>query len=361
MKIAEHGKKFYSLAVMNAAKFSFNVLFAYLFQCIFGVGSILVGVAVCVGLTTLPGMDLGIRKLPMAGIIIVLYTAAGAVSQLALCNPWLALPANFLFVGLILLLSSEPVRMKTSISFLLCFIFCQANPTSPKEIGMRLLSLFTGGLIVAAVLIVRWSRKGIGSDGRTLFQQMRLCSRKRGYIFRSGLGIATAMLIASLANLERPMWISIVVMSLTQVEFAETKRRIMHRSMATVLGAAVFAGILIQYVPQQYTMLFVLLIGYISFFTSEYKYTQIVNAICALNASMLVLGVESAIVMRVFCLAVGIFVTLGMWKLQEIIKKIARNRERFTAGSGGLSLPYEVKERISVLWKGREEKNSFVQ
>lgn len=326
MKRAEKGKSFFKRAGVNALKFAFNVLFAYVFQVVFGPENILVGVALCVGLTTLPEMDTGIQRVPMAGIIVGLNLAAGLAAQFALTNIWLALPVNALFVAALLLLSAEPVSKKTAISFLLCFIFCQANPVPTERLGMRMAALLAGSVLIAAVLFVKWKRRGIGDAGRTLSEQIRFCALQRGYIFRSALGISVAMAIGMAAGLKRPMWISIVVMSLTQVDFEETRRRIMYRSMATILGAAVFLGILVRFMPGGYAMLFVLCLGYISFFTTKYQYTQIVNTVSALNAALIVLDSEHAVVTRVFCLALGILVTLCMWKLETVLKQVLKRR-----------------------------------
>lgn len=315
----------WKLVLMNACRFTFNVLFAYVFQVVFGPENILAGVAICVGLTTLPDLDPGIRPVPMAAIIMVLYVGAGAVAQLALA-PWgIAFIADVLFVGVILLLSSEPIVLKTSISFLLCFVFCQANPVPATGFGIRLLSLAAGGAIVAAVTVLCWKRKKTGEGGRTMKEQIALCAQNRGYILRASFGIGTAMLVGMVAPLERPMWISIVVMSLTQVQLSETKQRILYRSAATIIGAVIFSVVLVQVIPREYAMVFILLIGYISFFTKEYKYTQIVNAICALNASLLVLTPENAVINRVMCLGCGIVVVVIMWGLQYLFRYCRKN------------------------------------
>lgn len=318
---SECGGRNIRLVFGNALKFCFNVLFAYFFQVVFGTENILPGVAVCIGLTTLPEMDLGIRGLHMSAVIWLLYMGAGLTAQMALGNIWAAFFVNFAFVAGILLLSAEPVAMKTSISFLLCFVFCQANPVPAEKLGMRLAALAVGSLMVSAAVLIQWRRRGILSNGRKITEQICLCGRRRGYILRTALGLATAMAIGMAVHLERPMWISIVVMSLSQIEFAETKERILYRSMATILGAAVFYGILVRFIPGRYAMVFILLLGYLSFFTTKYKYTQIVNAVCALNASLFLLDPQNAIVMRIFCLAIGITVTLAMWKLQHLVRQ----------------------------------------
>ena len=327
MNKKEKYKNNLKLVFENLLRFAFNVLFATGFQILFGGENILPGVAICVGLTMLPYMDTGIRPLTMAGIIMILYTGSGIAAQFALGSPWIALPVYFIFVVLIMILTGEPLELRVSVSFLLCFVFCQANPVPPEAFPGRMAALAAGAALTALVTFLVWRWKGIGENGKTLLGQVRLCFKNKGYILRTGLGLALAMLLGMLMGLKRPMWISIVVMSLTQADFIDTKKRILYRSLATIFGAAAFAGILIPFIPGRYSMILILLLGYLSFFTKEYKYTQIVNAICALNASLIVLQAQEAVVARVFCLAVGIGVVLAIWGLQNGAVRI---REAFS-------------------------------
>ena len=140
-------KNLIKLIFENAFRFLFNVGFVYLFQFLFGMQNTLAGVAIGVALTLFPVTPNGIGTLPMAGIIVGLFTACGLAAQLALVSPWLALPLNFLFVALIMLLTCEPLQQKPSITFLLCFVFCQATPVPAGEFPVRLLACFAGGAL----------------------------------------------------------------------------------------------------------------------------------------------------------------------------------------------------------------------
>lgn len=71
-------------------------------------------------------------------------------------------------------------------------------------------------------------------------------------------GITIAMFAASMLGLKKPLWISIVVMSLTQLQLNETLTRIKHRAFGTVVGVLVFVVVFQMIVPQQYSMLFIL-------------------------------------------------------------------------------------------------------
>ena len=57
----------------NAVRFLISLTFITVFQLLFGTQNILAGVAIGVGFTTLPGMPLGIRPIPMAAMTVGLY------------------------------------------------------------------------------------------------------------------------------------------------------------------------------------------------------------------------------------------------------------------------------------------------
>lgn len=309
-------------SLINALRFMFNLLFISVFQILFGTVNIMAGIAIGVGWTMFPKGFTGVRPWSMAAIIVILYAGGSIVAQLALCSPWLALPFNLMFTAVLLLLSAEPVKQKPSISFLLCFIFCQSTPVSAADFPLRLTGVVLAGIFVAATALIYWKKDGHWNEGRTLKQQIAMCRINKGYILRMSLGLALAMFAGTIFDLKKPLWISIVVMSLTQIEFRDTIERIKHRSLATIAGVTMFLILFNVVIPEQYAFIVILALGYLSFFTPEYKYKQVVNAISAINASLILLDTMSAIQNRFFCLAGGVLIVVFMWFIQHPVKKL---------------------------------------
>lgn len=317
------------LIFKNAFQFLFTLAFILIFQSLFGTSNILLGVSISVGLTMFPNCPLGIRPFPFCITIIGFYIGSVFVSQLALSSPWIALPINFLFVTLIMLFLNEPMVMKPSISFLLAFVFCQASPVSWNEFHFRFWGAALGGILVAVITVVQWKKKGYDKDGRTLKEQVLLCQKNHSYILRMAIGISVAMLIGMLLKLKKPLWISIVVMSLTQLEFQETLERIKHRTFATAVAALVFMLVFRTFIPDEYSIFFIMLLGYLNFFMPEYKHKQIVNAISALDASMVLLDTTTAIGNRFSCLFGGIVIVLFLHFAQMFIKTHQKSIQQF--------------------------------
>lgn len=306
----------------NFVRFIFSVAFIGVVQLFFGSGNILAGVAVSVAVTMFPVMDTGLKPLQMAGVIVGLFLGTGIVAELSVISPWLAVPFDFLIIVVIMALCAAPLNLKSYICFLLSFVFCQATPVPLEEFPMRLLCLFTGGVLTALCTLIWWRKKGYGKDGIGIRQQIHLSAQHKGLILRMAAGITTAVFAGSMLGLKKPLWISIVVMSLTQLELSQTFERIKHRAFGTVVGIALFIVVFQIVVPQEYSMLFILLMSYLSFFTPEYKYKQIVNAVCALNASLVLLDSTTAIENRVLCLLGGIAIVLLMHMLEKIVERV---------------------------------------
>lgn len=306
----------------NFVRFLFSVAFIAVFQMFFGSGNILAGVAISVAITMYPVMDTGLKPLQMAGVIVGLFLGTGIAAELSVISPWLAIPFDFLIIVVIMALCAAPLDIKSYICFLLSFVFCQATPVPLEEFPLRLLCLLIGSMLTALCTLVWWRKKGYGKNGIGIRQQIHLSARHKGLILRMAAGITAAVFAGSMLGLKKPLWISIVVMSLTQLELSQTVERIKHRAFGTVVGILLFVVVFQLLVPKEYSMLFILLMSYLSFFTPEYKYKQIVNAVCALNASLVLLDSTTAIENRVFCLLGGIAIVLLMHMLEKLIEWI---------------------------------------
>lgn len=310
----------------NTYLFILCISFIILFQTIFGPENVLLAVSLSVGLTTFPICDYNIKPFTMFFIIVFLFISSTIIPQFALGSPWLSFPINLLFVALIIALSHEPEMMKPSISFLINFVFLQATPVPWSHFKTRLLCAIVGSLLIGVVTLIFWKKRnyGIGEHSRNLKQQIELCMINRDYIVRMSLGIAIAMFIGMILHLKKPLWISIVVMSLTQLEFSETLERIKHRFIGTLVGVIIFFIVFQLLIPQQYTYLFIFLIGYIGYYMPEYKYKQVINAVSALNASLVLLDSPVAIYNRILCLIGGIIIVVSLYLFAFLYKKWQR-------------------------------------
>lgn len=305
----------------NAFRFMISLGFIITFQTIFGAENTLLGVAISVGFTMLPLCNLDLKPWTMFWIIVLLYGVSPFIAQLSLINPWLAFIGNFIFLAVIILLTNEPFEYQTNITFLLCFVFSQSTIVPWNQFMMRGIAGIVGGLFVGGCLLVNWYRHGYGGQ-IGLKQQILRCQSNRSYLLRMSFGVSIAMLIATLLHMSKPLWMSIVVMSLTQLEFRETLIRIKHRFIGTLVGVAIFFVFFQHLIPQEYAGLVVMFLGYMGFFLPEYKFKQVINAVSALNASLVILDTKTAIEGRMASLMAGIIIVLCIYFFTKFVRSL---------------------------------------
>lgn len=321
--------KFIKIVFHNALKFIYMLIFINIFQFLFGPEQVLTTVAMAVGFFMLPAAYTGVKRSTTGFMVLGLYISSGIVAQLALVSPWIALPINFIYIVIIFLLTCEPALLQPSISFILCFVFSQATPVPVEVFPMRLLCTAAGGTAVAVATIISWKCNGYGKNGRTLKEQVKKSMKNDKYILRMAAGISIAMFIGMVLELKKPLWISIVVMSLTQIDYKDTLLRIKYRSISTVIGGTLFLIFFGFFVPKKYHILIIMSLSYLVNFTSQYRYKQIINAICALNASMVLLTTPMALINRVLCLISGIAIVIIMWKIQSPLSSLYYKLRQF--------------------------------
>lgn len=328
-------KKYGKIILDKTIPFFVTMAFIMLFSFLFGSENTLLSVALGVGLTMFPLCPLKWKPSTLITIVFLLYVGGAIMGETYLISPILAFILNFIFVILIVLLSSEPSIMKPSISFLLCFVFSESTSVPFDLLPKRLLCALVGSIIVIFITLLFWYKKGYNKEGRSLKEQIEVCNKNHHYMFRMAFGISIAMLFGMIFHVKKPLWISIVVMSLTQLEFLETIERIKHRFIGNLLGIILFFLLFQWLIPKEYAMYVILILGYIGSFFSEYKYKQTINAISALNASLVLLDTKEAMLDRLLFLGIGVLIVLGIYYLatflKNIYKKYIENNDHFSS------------------------------
>ncbi|MBC5647524.1 FUSC family protein [Christensenella tenuis] len=322
-------KKIWSLIGKNTASFAFCMGCIYLFLFLFGPQNILPSVAIVVGLMTFPLLDLKTNHLHFSIMTFLLFPLIGFAAAASLMNVWLSILCNFGIVLLILMFSVEPKEVKPYVTFLLCYIFSQGSPVANAgEFASRMMCLTVSGLAVALVAYFTWKYRQKNSERHSLRQQIYLSIRHKSFILRMALGLTLAGIISFALHLKKPMWISIVVFSLTQIDIRETHQRIKYRVIATITGVFLFLLFCQYLIPQEYIFFFIIFLGYIGTWVKEYKYVQIINTISAINANLVLFDSTTAIGNRLLLLGIGIAIVLAMHFLDRIVRHLTGKRQR---------------------------------
>lgn len=316
----------------NAYKFSIMMLFILAYIKIFGDENTLIGVSIYVGLAMFPVCDSNMKRSSMLLVIAIVFIGSGLVSQLDALSPWISFPINFLFVYLVMMMTSEPTYLKLNIVMLLPFLFCQSVPVSLEQFPTRMIGILSGTFLMILATYFGWKKRGFGSeDSKSFRQQLSLNKKHYKTGIRMATGISIAILVSSILKTEKVLWITLVVMSLTQINSEEMLSRIKYRILGTVLGSIFFFLAFEYLLGREYAIFIVLLFGFIGFFSDEYKHKKFINTVSAINASLILFNTKNAIWNRFAGLALGIAIVLILYFIEKLmVKKFTLVREEST-------------------------------
>lgn len=290
----------------NFLKVIFIISFVILFSKIFGSINTLTGISILVALMTFWCIDIGINKKQAPFIIVLLFLLTGISNRLAMFNPILGLIINFATTFLITYIPSNKPEYKAYMAFILCFIFNESNPATGHDFLTRMISLLIGSLLVAVVYFFRHRKSDLKYDSvQGHLKNIDITSDRFIVSIKMAIGVSIAMLIGTLLGLKRTMWIAISVMSLTQIDFEQTKIRFKNRIISTILGSIVFVVLFQLLVPDEYDFIASLVLTYIYAFLTDYKYQVILITVNSLSSALALFDASTAIELRIVLIISG--------------------------------------------------------
>ena len=290
----------------NFLEVIFIISFVILFSQIFGSINTLTGISILVALMTFWCIDIGINKKQAPFIIVLLFLLTGISNRLAMFNPILGLIINFATTFLITYIPSNKPEYKAHMAFILCFIFNESNPATGQDFLTRMISLLIGSLLVAVVYFFRHRKSDLKYDSiQGHLKNIDITSDRFIVSIKMAIGVSIAMLIGTLLGLKRTMWIAISVMSLTQIDFEQTKIRFKNRIISTILGSIVFVVLFQLLVPDEYDFIASLVLTYIYAFLTDYKYQVILITVNSLSSALALFDASTAIELRIVLIISG--------------------------------------------------------
>lgn len=295
---------------------------------IFGSNNSLTWVGIIVGIMLYWNLNIGINKKEAPIVISVLFIFTGIANRVAEINPILGLIVNLISIFIIMYIPSEKPEYKAYIPFILIYILDQSNVAVGEEFYTRMLSLAVGGIITGAVYYFRHKNSEEGIHISKIMKDIDITSPRFIISIRMAIGVSIAILIGTLLNLQRTMWISMSVMSLTQLEFETTKERFKHRIVYTLIGAVTFVLLFQVLIPEKYDALASIALSYIYTFIKDYKHQIIFITVNALSASMVIFDPTEAIGTRILLIISGCMLAMVINKI-DFKKPMLAIKERF--------------------------------
>ena len=159
------------LIISKTLIFIFVILFVTGFEAIFGERNVLIGVTTVVALLMYLERDFAASPWKSLIMILAVNLSQGILGQLALVNPWLGLPLNFIAMFIVGYFFTSNIKGPIHIAVGLQYLFILTNPISMEEFPVRLVSLVAGALII---MMVQWvfNRKKLSKRGTRYFLQV---------------------------------------------------------------------------------------------------------------------------------------------------------------------------------------------
>lgn len=296
---------------------TFCTVFIALFSMIFGAENSSAGLAVLLSIMVFRNADLGIRA--SHGIFNILIVFAMLAVGPKLSN---VLPAggafciNVIFIMLILLLGCHNVIMFNHSTLVLAYLLLQGYDVSGESYHKRLLGLMIGAVLTAAVFYRNHRKKTYKRTFKSIFLEFDVSSARTQWQLRLTLTISSALLIASLLDIPKAMWIGIAVMSVCVPFREDMTDRIKYRAPGNLLGSLLFLAAYFL-LPEGSVSYMGILGGIGTGLSASYGWQTMFNAFSALAIAMPVLGLPYAILLRIFN---NVFGTLYAWVFDRLFQ-----------------------------------------
>lgn len=297
------------------------LFFVFLLAMIFGSENIMLGVTLVTGFLCLKEVSLCVAPLTGSIIIFLLFPIVVFMVGFTQGMVWLGLIINILTLLIVMMLTSVEHTYKAYIPFILTFIFLQNIPASGQAEVLRMIEAFVGGLVVAITYYIKHInrdepiRKTIPEIVHDFFH----LSEHTLFIIRMAIGISIGIVIGQLMHQPKTLWITIVVMAVTQMSEEAMYFKFKSRLFGFIIGSIVFVILFVYLIPEQYTAIAAIVIGFIYSFIEEYRYKQIFTTISALSAAMTIFGSEGSIINRILMLIVGGAIVFILYWLQKLL------------------------------------------
>lgn len=235
----------------------------------------------------------------------MLFVSSSVVSWMI--SPWISFMIHFTALFLIMYFTSDSLLYKTYIPFILCYLFIEATPVLPSEIPLRLLSIVVSTILFIFVSLF-YHRKD--EDSLTSIKNCisMIDKQKIKFCIEFSLGISIAMLLGELFHIDKVLWITITVMSLTQLDLEITSKKMKSRLIGTIIGCFVFMLLFEWLIPSEYVVIATLLLSYLYTFIEDYQIQVIFVTINSLNSAAILYHASASIFLRISFLFVGILI-----------------------------------------------------
>ena len=316
-------KAFYKKASKNFLIIASIIVFVTVFGMLFGANNQLIGVGLITGILMFKDVGIGIKRNQSAVFVLLLCIVLGLCNILSFYNIYLSFFVNFIAILSLMFLFSARLDYKSYIPFILMYIFAQSTKIPVGAEHTRFFAFLASGVILAFTLKFV-CKEDIDTDVKCLTNNLLPLNINSIFIIKMTIGVSLAMFLGDFLGLHRTMWISITVMSLTQLDTKEMKDRLRFRIIGTLIGFVIFL-IIFNSVLSEHIVIITLAMSYIYTFIEGYMMKMIFITINSLNAAQGIYGemLNSSMSYRISHILVGIIIVLSIFYIDKFLNRKA--------------------------------------
>lgn len=299
------------------------ILFISGFVAIFTAKNTLVGVSCITALLLFSAISINIKTTQATILIASSFFLVGLTVFLPFLNLFFALLLNFILIIIILLLTSSYFPAKSYIAVLMCYVFTSGEPVAVPDIPLRVSSLVVTGILVSAVYYIKHRNNGETTTIRQYLSSLTPASEQVIYAIKMAVGLSIGLLCIHIFQVQKGIWITITIMSLTQIDSEVLMTRAKHRLLGTLIGSIVFVFLFEYLLPSELHIFVTLALSYAYTFMKDYFYQLILITISALGSASALFSTNVSIPLRISYLLIGTAIAFAVHFLPRLLPKKA--------------------------------------
>lgn len=279
---------------------AFCTVFIALFCILFGTENSVAGLAVLLSIMVFRCADLGIRASHGVFTILLVFgiLAVGPKVSNILPAGW-AFCTNVIFIMILMLLGCHNVIMYNHSTLVLAYLLLHGYDVYGEVYNKRLAGLFIGAVITAAVFYRNHRKKTYKRTFKSFFQEFDLSSARTRWQLRLAFTISSVLLISSLLDIPKAMWMGIAAMSVCVPFRKDIEYRIKYRAPGNILGSIIFLAAYLL-LPEGSVSYMGILGGIGTGLSASYGWQTVFNAFSSLAIAVPIFGLPYAILLRIF-------------------------------------------------------------
>lgn len=307
---------------------AFCVAFVTLYTKLFGADNSIVGVVVLLCVMVFRYADLGIHTPHGTLTMFVVFGILAFGPRLTnMVHPVIAFFINIICILMLMILGCHNVIMSNHSTFVLGYLLLQGYDVSGHAYALRLAGLFAGAVATAFILYRNHKKMKYKRSFRHLFEEFDLHSSRTKWQLKLTFGVSSVLLIASLIDLPRAMWVGIAAMSVLLPFRNDLVYRVKYRAPGNILGAVLFL-ILYTVLPESAYGCIGMIGGIGVGLSASYGWQTVFNSFGALAIAAPIFGLSGAIFLRIFNNAFGsLYGMLFDWVSEPILTFFQRKEQ----------------------------------